>query len=292
MNARPCRDCQDAEAAPGRSRCYPCYGRSRRLVAAVKAEAARLEGAEEMRVLMIDIETSPLVTYTWGLFDQNIGLNQLVEPTRMLCFAAKWLGDEDTMFVSEHWDGRGLMVYAAWDLLNKADVVMHFNGISFDVKHLNREFKEHGLTPPSPYRQLDLLLGVRKQFRLPSNKLQYVSTWLGLEGKAQHEGFDLWKSCLAGDPDAWDRMEAYNRQDVELLEDVYAELLPWLPSHPNRRLYESDAGCLRCGGHDLVRDGFARTQLSKFAQYRCNGCGSWFRETKRVSGSNLTGVAS
>ena len=59
-----------------------------------------------MKTLLIDIETKPHKAYCWGLFDQRIGLNQIVEPGGTLCWAAKWLGDPSSkiMFGAE-WDG-------------------------------------------------------------------------------------------------------------------------------------------------------------------------------------------
>ena len=270
-------------AEKGKSRCRTC----RR---ADKGNATPLVRSSAMRVLLIDIETSPNLAHVWGLWNNNVSLNQLMESTEMLCFAAKWLGAESTTFSSSHQDGREGMVRYAWHLLDQADVVMHYNGKSFDVPHLNREFIEAGLAPPSPFKQVDLLLAVRKNFRFPSNKLQYVSTKLGLAGKAGHEGHDLWVKCMAGDAAAWKRMEAYNRQDVILLEQLYQKLLPWVPTLPNRHLY-GDTGCPACGAEgSLVRNGYAYTGVSRYQQYRCSDCGTYFRPTKRIDGVGLAQV--
>lgn len=280
------RDCgRTAEA--GRSRCRTC----RRGDRAAKSDQQRsIVRPSPMRVLLLDIETSPNLAHVWGLWNNNVSLNQLQASTEMLCFAAKFLGDKGTIFASTHKDGREAMVETAWGLLDMADVVMHYNGRRFDVPHLNREFAEAGMPPPSPFKQIDLLLAVRKNFRFPSNKLQYVSTALGLEGKAKHEGHDLWVKCMAGDAAAWKRMERYNRQDVLLLEQLYEKLLPWVPSLPNRHLY-GDSGCPACGSPDVYGNGYAYTGVSKFRQFRCGGCGSFFRQTARVSGVKLTQVA-
>ena len=156
-----------------------------------------------MKILLIDIETTPNLAHVWGLWQQNVGLSQLLESTEMMCFAAKFVGDKRTQFYSTFWDGKETMVQKAWDLLNEADVVVGWNSRSFDEKHLNREFLQAGLTPPSPYKSLDLMLAVKKKFRLPSNKLQYVSTMLGLAGKVQHSGFELWLESDLGFGLAW-----------------------------------------------------------------------------------------
>lgn len=277
---RACKNCTNP-AEKDRAECSACR----------YARRSTSSLAPGVRVLAIDIETSPNLAHVWGLFDQTVSLSQLRESTEMLCFAAKWLGEKGTMFHSQHADGREAMVRAAHDLLDQADVLLHFNGKSFDVKHLNREFLLAGLTPPSPYRQIDLLLAARSKFKFPSNKLQYISTALGLTGKAKHEGHDLWVKCMAGDAAAWKRMERYNKQDVVLLEELYEKLLPWLPNHPNVNLYGTD-GCPNCGSDKLHRRGYAYTGVSKYQQFHCTRCGSYFRSGKRESGVDLRSVAS
>ena len=45
-----------------------------------------------MKILILDIETSPHTGFHWGLFQQNISIGQLIESSSVLCWAAKWLG--------------------------------------------------------------------------------------------------------------------------------------------------------------------------------------------------------
>jgi hypothetical protein len=45
------------------------------------------------RILFLDIETAPLQSYHWGLWDQNIGLEQIGTEWSILSFSAKWLGE-------------------------------------------------------------------------------------------------------------------------------------------------------------------------------------------------------
>lgn len=189
------------------------------------------------------------------------------------------------MFFSEWDDGKERMVKAAHRLLNTADVVMHFNGIHFDVPYLNKEFLLLGLTPPSPYRQIDLYREIRKKFRFPSNKLDYVSRVLGLEGKIHHSGHDLWVRVMAGDEVAREEMRAYNERDVRLLEEMYAILLPWI-GHPNRAIGE-DRTCTRCGSTRLIGGPSYYSEVSQFPSWRCLSCGGYMRETKRTQGASL-----
>jgi hypothetical protein len=243
------------------------------------------------KILMVDIETAPNLAWCWGLWQQNVALSQLVKSTEMLSFASKWLGVPETEFRSVFHDGKLPMVERAHALLDEADAVMGWNSKSFDAKHLNREFLEAGLGPPSPYKHIDLMLTAKKKFKFPSNKLQYVSTLLGLAGKVQHSGFELWVRCMAGDPEAWEEMKTYNIQDTELLEDVYHKLLPWIDGHPNVNLYGPELDekyrCPRCASANVQKRGFAYTSISAFQQYACMECGSWSRVSKRDRGSEL-----
>lgn len=248
-----------------------------------------------MKILLIDLETSPNLAHVWGLWQQNVGLSQLLESTEMMCFAAKFLGDKKTQFYSTFHDGKAEMVQKAWDLINEADVVMGWNSKSFDEKHLNREFLEAGMRPPSPTKSLDLMHAVKRKFRLPSNKLQYVSKLMGLAGKVQHSGHELWVKCLAGDEKAWREMRRYNIQDVDLLEDLYLALRPWIDGHPSIALYagteEDAAACNNCGSTDLKREGYAFTKLGKFQRFVCQSCGKWGRSGKRVGAVDIREVA-
>lgn len=229
-----------------------------------------------MKVLVIDIETSPNLAHVWGLWNQNVSLSQLRESTRVIAFAAKWVGERKTSFFSDHSDGHQAMIEAAHALLDQADVVVHYNGRRFDIPHLNREFLLAGLTPPAPFAQVDLLDCVKKQFRFVSNKLDHVAQQLGLGAKTHHEGHTLWVRCMAGEAKAWATMRKYNIQDVVLTEKLYLRLKPWITSHPNASLFEG-AGCPACGSGKLEKRGYAYTSVSRYQRYRCLGCGKWSR---------------
>lgn len=255
------------------------------------------------RVLLIDIETSPNLAWTFDLWRTTIAPIKIVEVSRVICFSAKWLGEssKDMRFHSIHGfqhakskttmeANRQVMVEAAWWLLDEADIVIHYNGHAFDLPYLNREFLHFGLGPPSPYRQIDLLQTVRKQFQFPSNQLAHVSKELGLEGKVEHEGFELWIKCLAGDNDAWKRMRKYNQRDVELLDELYDILRPWVISHPSFAAFSGTFVCPACGGENLQRRGYAYTQTGQYQRVQCMDCFKWSRHNRRETGAPILAV--
>lgn len=231
-----------------------------------------------MRILLLDIETAPNTAHVWGLWDQTVGINQLLESGYVMCWAAKWHGHREIQFDSVVQSTPLAMLKRAHALLCEADVVVHYNGRSFDIPTLNKEFVTHGLTPPAPYKQVDLLQVVKRQFRFPSNKLDYVCQQLKLGRKVKHEGHEMWIRCMARDKAAWKVMERYNRQDVRVLERLYDRLRPWITNHPNRGLYDdTPLACPTCGSTHLQRRGESRTVHAVHARYQCVDCGSWSR---------------
>lgn len=235
-----------------------------------------------MKILLLDIETAPNVAHVWGLFQQNIGINQLIDSSFVMCWSAKWLGEEEIFFDSFVKNTPRRMLKKIHRLLEEADVVITFNGNRFDLPTLNKEFLIYGFPPPAKPQQIDLLKVARKQFRFPSNKLDYVAKSLGVGEKVKHAGHELWIQCLNKDEHAWEIMEEYNKQDVRILEAVYQRLLPWIPNHPNHGLYSDLMVCPNCGSDSLVRRGFTYTSAGKYQRYQCSGCGSWCKDRKGV----------
>jgi DNA polymerase elongation subunit (family B) len=240
-----------------------------------------------VKILLLDIETAPNIAYVWGLFKQNISLNAIANSGYVLCWAAKWLGEEKIMFSSVQ-TGKKKMLKEIHDLLAEADVVIHYYGSRFDIPTLNKEFVQNDMLPPASYKQLDLLMTVRKQFRFPSAKLEYVAKALGIKQKVEHAGFQMWIDCMNNDEAAWEQMKEYNIGDIQVLEDLYNRLLPWIKNHPNVGLYkDAENVCPNCGGNHLERRGFAYTVLGKFQRFQCKGCGTWSRDKKSMAVKNI-----
>lgn len=247
-----------------------------------------------MRVLILDIETAPNLAHVWRLWQTDVGLNQLIVPGYILCFAAKWLDERTVHFARVKHDARTgrptaasqrAMLAKAHALLSEADVVVHYNGVSFDIPRLNAEFLECGFAPPAPFAQVDLYRAIKKRASFPNHKLAYVAERLGVGSKVKHEGHVLWRKCMADEAAAWGRMKRYNVGDVRLTEDLYKRILPWIPGHPNRALFVSDTEprCPHCASTSLQRRGVTRTSAQTYVRYQCNGCGAWSRGTKKQS---------
>lgn len=230
------------------------------------------------KILILDIETFPMIVYTWGLWDQNVGLNQILENGKLAAWAAKWYKQRGVSYLDIR---NETMLQTIWNLLDEADIVVHYNGQSFDIPTLNAEFLRAGLSPPSPYRQIDLFRVIKQEFRFPSNKLEYVALATQIGRKLATEGFKLWADCMKGDERAWSKMERYNRQDVRLTEKLYNVLRPWIRNHPSVAIFTTtEKGqliCPTCGGKHLEKRGLSRTNTMTYQRYHCLTCNKWSR---------------
>ena len=230
-----------------------------------------------MKALLLDIESAPLTVFCWGLREQDISLDQIIDTSYVLCWSAKWLGQDEMMFERTWKKKRSsrVMIQRIHGLISEADAVITYNGIKFDLPVLNREFLLHGLPPPPPHVQIDLIKPARSRFRFASNKLDHLAGELGLGSKAPHDGFMTWIRAMEMDAQAWDVMTAYNKHDVVILERLYYRLLPWLKTHPN--LSRGEIRCPNCASDKTQRRGKARSRTAAHQRYQCRSCGSWFR---------------
>jgi hypothetical protein len=233
------------------------------------------------RILTYDIESSPHLAWCWGLWQQNISLVQLEQAGGMICFAAKWVGDEEVTFRSDFHDGHRVMVEKLWDLFTEADIVVGYNNDRYDDRRVNNEFAQLKMGPPKPYKSVDLLKLNKANFDFPSRKLDYFAKVTGNVGQKLGTDFRLWLDCMDGDPEAWEKMKMYNIQDVIVTEDRYLEMLPWQKNAPHIGLYtQVENCCWACGSEKLVSHGYIKTGLQSYDCFRCADCGAWNRGTE------------
>lgn len=243
-----------------------------------------------LKILVLDIETAPIRARVWGLWKQNINIEQIENDWFVLTWAAKWVFENKVY--SARLTGKEAIkqndkriIKSIWRLLNEADVVVAHNGDQFDLPKLNTRFASYEMPPPLPYQSIDTLKVIKKQFSFSSNKLDFVNRILNLPRKIKTGGFELWDRCYIGNEAALKKMEKYNVNDVRILEDTYLRLRNWIKPHPNVGLFildENSFRCPTCGSNDLKEQGKKYyTTVNAYTQFRCNVCGSISR--KRVN---------
>jgi DNA polymerase III, epsilon subunit and related 3''-5'' exonucleases len=241
------------------------------------------------KVLLFDIENTPLVSYTWGIWEQDV--IEVKAEWYILCFSYKWLGEKETHCIAlpdfkgykKGNDCEEKLIKKLWELFDEAEILIAHNGDNFDIKKANARFIQWGLEPPSPYKSIDTLKLARRNFKFDSNKLDYLGQYLKLGRKVPHTGKHLWFGCMDGDKSSWDLMKKYNKQDVILLEKVYYKLRGWVTVSTNMNLILGGIfNCPKCGSNQVVKKGFNKTKTAIYQAWKCLNCGGWSQ------GSNIS----
>jgi len=235
-------------------------------------------------ILLYDIETAPLISANWGIWEQNAVW--VIKDWYMLSFAYKWLGEkqvhvlgiDDFKTFNKDKENDFELVSALHNLFLEADVVIAHNGDSFDQKMTNTRFMVHKLGPVNGYKQIDTKKVAKRYARFTSNRLDDLGKALGLGQKLSTGGAELWRACMRGDREALKKMKRYNKQDVILLEQLYLELRPWIQNHPamNNLLNRPDA-CPNCGEGPLHSKGQQVSKTSTYRRWQCQNCGAYSR---------------
>ena len=261
----------------------------------------RKKAVEEKRkvpkVLLFDIETAPMQAYVWGRWKQNIALSETISEWFVICWSAKWLYSNEMMsgcLTPEEAVGEDdyRIVKDLWKLFDEADIIVAHNGNYFDIPKMNSRFIVHDLPAPSPYFKVDTYYTAKKQFGFSSNKLDALAGYFNIPCKLD-TSFELWRDCLNGSQEALNYMVEYNKRDVEILEQVYLKLRPYIKGHPNvSNLIDEDC-CSVCGSKQLtvMKDKYYYNSVSKYQLYRCNCCHSVVRGRKNLTkGGNVVNI--
>jgi len=243
------------------------------------------------KILVFDIETSPIEGYVWGAWKQNVYLDQIKQDWFMLSWSAKWLNDCDilgeclTSKEALNKDDKKI-VKSLWRLFDEADILIAHHGKKFDIPKSNQRFLANGLTPPSPYLVVDTRELAKRQFDFTHNKLDFIASLMGMDRKIPTD-FKLWADCMQGDKRSLDYMLKYNKMDVLILEEIYLGLRGWSKSHPNLGNYDDEFCCSVCASKDLIKKASYKTQLNTYKTYKCNNCGAYSRQGRK----KLTSIA-
>ncbi len=245
------------------------------------------------KILLLDIETSPIIYPMWSLNQKNFSPDHIIRDWNLLSWAGWWLGRDEyvsaVLTPSEAKLGKDERVTRlVWELLNTSDVVITYNGNNFDLRKLTSKFMEYGLGKPDPFVPIDLYYYIKKNASFTSHKLDYINRKLGIETKQDHEGMPMWLKCMDGDKSALKEMVDYNVKDVEIMEGLYEKVRPWILNHPSMTQFLDDSKksahlCSVCLSENIeLTSSKHRTKVSEFPIYRCNDCGVLMRGRKSV----------
>ncbi len=187
--------------------------------------------------LFFDIETSYYVLKinTWQLrsnlkyFDHN----DIIREKEIICISYKWQY-ENEVHTLDWRNGEKSMLKDFIKVLGDADEIVAHNGDKFDIKFLRTRCLFNRVLMFPTYRTLDTLLKARGRFLFASNRLDYLGKFMGAGGKEEHEGMKMWTEIVENQSQEYlDKMIAYNKRDVALLEDVFTVMSPYMDHNNN-----------------------------------------------------------
>lgn len=254
------------------------------------------DGEQNNRVtkrLFFDIETSPLVVYSWRVGHKlNIPYDNIIDDWRIITICYKWEGESQVHSLT--WDKRRNdkeMLKAFIQVANTADEMIGHNGDRFDIKKIRTRCIYHRIPMFPKYRSLDTLKKARGGFAFDSNRLDAIAKYLGVGAKLEHEGFPMWVKCMQGDAEALANMVMYCKVDVVVLEDVYTAMQHYIKpnSHSGVANGAPKYSCPICGHEeiDLIKnDVTEKGTISRVV--RCGKCKHHFNISNKAYMDYLT----
>lgn len=247
------------------------------------------------KIMIWDLENSHIVANTWGLWQQNINTGDIMHDWFLLCGAWKFLGEKKVYtavptkkeLLAKN-DKRIVKEIAA--AVESADMLVAHNGDSFDLKKLKTRVLKHNLKPISFIKTVDTLKVARKEFKITSNKLDYIAEFLGLGNKLVNPP-RLWNNVESGSMKHLKLMVEYNKVDVTLLEDVYLRLRPHMSNHPDINIFAERGkesrevafeSCKACKSINTQKYGIRYAATKKYQKFLCKACGHVFSNGKSI----------
>lgn len=235
-----------------------------------------------VRRLFIDLETSPMIAYTWAIGRKvSLGHDNILKEPKIICAAYKWEGKEVQALTWDRNQCDKAMMASLVRIMMQADEIIAHNGDRFDVPWIRTRCVIHGIRIPHQLPTVDTLKQARRGFRFPSNRLDYLGQYLGHGKKKDTGGFGLWKSVMDKDAQALRDMVSYCKRDVDLLEKVWGSLYAYVK--PTTHVGVAAGGykhwCPSCGSSNVKRNGnkYVTNNGVIRCSIRCKDCNHAFR---------------
>jgi uncharacterized protein YprB with RNaseH-like and TPR domain len=210
------------------------------------------------KILIYDIETSLVEAALWWTGKQYVGHHQLRTEPKIITIAYKWVGD-DTVTVLK-WDENQSdkeMMRKFLDIYNSADMVIGQNNDKFDNRFINARAMKYNFDVNVFVKSFDIMKQTKRLFRLPSYSMDYITKYLGIQGKLGHTGRAMWEDIQFGSKKASKAalklMSDYNVQDVLATEEMYTKLRKYMGhiTHLGVLAGETKCSCPNCGSTKL-----------------------------------------
>lgn len=244
------------------------------------------------RVLIFDIETSPILVWTFYIGSKvsishlNIKEGQKID---IICICYKWAGEKKihTLDWGLNKQNSADMIEKFSKIIDQADVVISQNGDSFDLKHINTQRLLHNQDPILWPTSEDTLKMFRKYFKFLSNKQDYVASLLTGVGKDRMVLQDWIDVVQHKNSKAMKKMVRYCCSDVLGLSRVWNRIKKHCKPKAHRGLImgEKVSSCENCGSTNVHKYGTRPVVLLRglYQKYKCQACGHAWRGSKKLA---------
>lgn len=162
-------------------------------------------------------------------------------------------------------------------ILSEADIWVTWYGKGFDAKFLNTRILDAGLPPLPDVPHVDLYWTARSNLALTSNRLANVQEFLQSKTEKTRLTKRIWRRAQAGHVQELKYIIDHCQKDVEVLDQVYVKLRPYVRQHP--RVAGANT-CRVCGGPQIGKGLRVTTALGPRQRLQCTSCGHC--ETRRA----------
>ncbi len=240
-----------------------------------------------LKRLFLDIETCPNVGMFWRTGPKvSIDHKNVLFPARIICAGYKWQHEKKvntliwTPSKQQFQESDKQLVTDLMPVISEADELVAHYGDRFDFPWIRGRALKHGLIVPT-LKTIDTKAWSSRLFYLPSNKLDFLGSYLGIGNKIRTE-YDLWVDVTFRQSSrALAKMVKYLIQDVHLLEGVFHKLSYFGPAKTHVGVFEGKEkwSCAHCGSkhvghkHRMVS---AQGTIKHEMKCKTEGCGKYY----------------
>lgn len=239
----------------------------------------------KIKRLHLDIETSEAVARTFRIGREiELTYKQIIQEAQIIMISYKWEGSrvkniswippkdlQDYTFGRADRDRHIIKEIAK--IIREADEIVGHNLDRFDWRWINGRALLFGIDMPQEVITVDTLKIARKHFRLSSNRLDYLAQILGVGGKTDTGGLELWHNVENGDKKALSKMIRYCNNDVVILEKVFNKLKPYIKNKIT--LSKDRVRCAECNIPMVRQRERMLVSGAKKVVLKCNKCGKY-----------------
>lgn len=236
---------------------------------------------KKIKRLFYDLEVSYNIVKSWRIgYDIKLSADNIIQERAIICVAYKWEGDRKVNYLTwDRGDDRELVLKFA-EIINSADEVIGHNSDKFDNKWFRTRCLYHGVSLTPYLQSIDTLKEAKKLFLFNSNRLDYISKYLGAKGKIDSgQGLELWDDIiLRNNRRSLKKMVEYCKNDVYILEEVFQKLNPYLKNKITKtiRLEGDGIKCVECSSTNIKKVKLRISAAGRYTQqYQCKDCGKY-----------------